>query len=219
MRRCKFSLLGLLGLVGALALGGCVVLTGDQAANTYQLPASQLVASNATQKDLTLRIARPVADGRQGSTDILISPEPFTLQRYRQGRWASPVPVLVRGHLLEAFSNDGRFARVVSDQSEIPADMELLGQLRAYRVAVHNAEPQAKVVFHAQLLDPNAHRLIQSKRFAITEAMADAQVDTAVRALWRATEQLARELVQWAATAQGARNTVPRSNGQHNTGM
>lgn len=191
-------------LLGAIvvALGGCGILPGNQASSTYQLPASQLVASNATRTDLTLRIARPVADGRQGGTDILVSPEAFRLQRYGTGRWVAPMPVLVRDHLLEAFANDARFARVISDRTDIPVDMELQGHLRAYRVTLNNAAPRARVVFHAQVLDVQAHRLIQSKRFTVTEPMADAQVDTAVRALWRATEQLARELVQWVGAAQ-----------------
>ncbi|APX92328.1 hypothetical protein BWR19_04915 [Halomonas sp. 1513] len=188
--------------LGALAtlllLVGCTVFPEREPRQVYQLPASQLAASQAPPSEWVLRVARPAVDESQGGMDIVVAPDPITLQSYGQARWNAPVPVMLRDHLMEAFVRDGRLARVVSDQQGVAADRQLGGQLRAYRIQYEQGEPFAMIVFDAQLIDLSANRLVGSQRFEVREALEDASVEQAVMALWRATERFSSELVEWA---------------------
>ncbi|PAU76834.1 ABC-type transport auxiliary lipoprotein family protein [Halomonas salipaludis] len=186
-----------LGALATLLLVGCTVFPEREPRQVYQLPASQLAASQAPGSERVLRVARPAVDEVQGGMDIVVAPDPITLQSYGQARWSAPVPVMLRDHLMEAFLRDGRLARVVSDQQGIAADLQLGGQLRAYRIQYEQNEPMALIVFDAHLIDLAANHLVGSQRFEVREALEDASVEQAVMALWRATERLAGELVEW----------------------
>ncbi|MBD3898273.1 membrane integrity-associated transporter subunit PqiC [Halomonas sp. ML-15] len=185
-------------VLATLLLVGCTVFPEREPRQVYQLPGSQLPASQAPVSERVLRVARPAVDEVQGGTDIVVAPDAITLQSYGQARWSAPVPVLLRDHLMEAFLRDGRLARVVSDQEGISADLQLGGQLRTYRIQYEQGEPFAMIVFDAHLIDLSANRLVGSQRFEVREALVGTSVEQAVMALWRATERLSSELVEWA---------------------
>lgn len=192
------SVIAILGVLATLLLAGCTVFPEREPRQVYQLPASQLPASQAPASERVLRVARPAVDEVQGGMDIVVAPDPISLKSYGQARWSAPVPVMLRDHVMDAFQRDGRLARVVSDQQGVAADLALGGQLRAYRVQYEQGEPVALIVFDAQLIDLAANRLADSRRFEVREALGDASVEQAVMALWRATERLSSELVEWA---------------------
>ncbi len=190
MKLCLIAIL-------SMAVSACAVFPEREPRSIYHLPVSELAGSGETPRNVTLRISRPSVDDIQGGVRIIVSPDAITLQGYRQAQWNAPVPVLLRDHLIDAFRSDGRFKSIVSDRESLRADLELGGHLRAYRVEYENGLPYVKVLFDANLIDLAENRVIRSRRFHINEALAAEPVEEAVRAFWRATETLSRELVAW----------------------
>lgn len=196
MKLCLMAIL-------SMAVSACAVFPEREMRSVYYLPVSELGESEETSRNVTLRISRPSVDDLQGGMRIIVSPDAITLQGYRQAQWNAPVPVLLRGHLIDAFRSDGRFKSIISDQESLRADLELGGHLRAYRVEYENGLPYVKVLFDANLIDLAENRVIRSRRFHVSEALVAEPVEEAVRAFWRATETLSRELVAWLADESG----------------
>ncbi|GAA3715825.1 ABC-type transport auxiliary lipoprotein family protein [Oceanisphaera sediminis] len=180
-----------------LLLSGCSLLPASPPVTFYRLPPPVPVASPAEKGDLTLRITRPEASGLLAGNRILVVPQGNQIGAYQGVRWVSPVPVLWRDQLIEAFQQDGRLRHVGSDGDNLPADMELGGVLRAFQSEYRQGRPVVVMRFDARLLDSKRRTLLASRRFEASVIAQDAEVSAVVAAFGVAHERLARELLDW----------------------
>lgn len=181
----------------AAGLGACSILPSAEPQDFYRLPPSSVAASQAAVVDRALRIDRPSANTLLRSTRIVVIPEGNRLSVYEGARWSSPAPSLWRDHMLDAFRNDGRVARLSRADERFQGDVELGGSLRAFQVEYREGGPEVVIQFDAHLVDIASRRIVASRRFAITERVDGEKVPAVVAAFGRACDALAGELIDW----------------------
>jgi cholesterol transport system auxiliary component len=183
-----------------LALSGCTLLPSSPPVTFYRLPPPTLTPSSVPGIDLTLRVTRPETSGLLAGTRIAVVPQDNQLSAYQQVRWVSPLPVLWRDQLIEAFQQDGRLRHVGSDSDNLRADIELGGVLRAFQAEYHQGRPLVLIRFDARLVDPYRRTILASRRFEVVEIPQGTEVPAVVAAFGVAHDRLARELLDWLLT-------------------
>lgn len=181
----------------ATGLSACSVLPESPPLDIYRLAPSSVGASRGEPVDISLRVARPSASELLSSTRIVVIPDGNRLSVYEGARWSSPAPILWRDHLLDAFHNDGRIARLSSSAERLQAEVELGGVLRAFQTEYRAGEPEVVIRLDAHLAGAPGKRIIASRRFVVREEVNGDQVPAVVDAFGRANDALARELIEW----------------------
>lgn len=190
-----------LGLTAAgLLLSACSILPEAETLTVYQLPAAPLAqqAPAGSNLPLALRIATPYSNQVTDSVRILVEPQASQISVYRGVRWSDRAPILVRNRLAAAFRADGRFASVSVDTGAAPDyDFELTGDLTAFQAVYESGAPVAHVHYDASLVQSATNRSIATRRFDVTEPVQGKDTPEVVKALGRAADKLAAEMVEW----------------------
>jgi cholesterol transport system auxiliary component len=189
--------------VAFLLLGSCSVLPEAVPVELYQLPAPTLPARETNAQLPALRIDRPVTSEALGGNRLLVMTADNQFQAWPQMRLATPVPLLWRDWLLDAFWRDGSIAAVSPASEGLLAPLELAGILRAFHVDHAGAAPAAVISFDATLIDTASRRIVATRRFEARQAMGADSAPAAVTALGEAANAVARELIDW-TVQQGA---------------
>lgn len=184
-------------LLPLLLLGACTILPERSTTDLYSLPEPAITASDTSQRDVSLRLARPDTSDTLGSNRILVTRDGIGFQAYPSARWTAQVPLLWRDRLLDAFWRDGRFAALSTSADGLRADYELGGMLRALHMEEDTNGTRAVIRFDARLVDTSERRILASRRFEVREPASGTAVTDSVRALGRAADTLARELITW----------------------
>ena len=190
----RLRLLTALLLLGSLS--ACSVLPKSQVLSIYRLPASSL-PSHDTNADWALRVNKPYSSQLLDSTRIAVLPPGDQISAYQGVRWSDRAPLLLRDRLIDAFLDDGRLKAVSSDESRLQADLELDGDLRVFRSEYQNGRPAARILFEARLVQNGSLRILASRRFEVSQAASDTSVPAVVNAFGKASDQLAREVLEW----------------------
>jgi len=183
-------------LLAAVAINACTILPESPPQDVFRLPPSAIEARDGG-TDMSLRIARPSAGDVLNSVRIAVVPEGNRLSVYEGVRWSSPAPVLWRDQLLDAFRKDGRVEHLSSGGEGLRADFELGGALRAFQTEYREGKPEVTIHFDARLVETGSRRIVASRRFTATEAVAGDQVPAVVETFGQATDALAAELIDW----------------------
>lgn len=193
------------GLVAAsLTLAACSILPKADPLAVYRLPAphaAQSATSNlgSAASLRALRIATPYANRSIDSERILVLPEGDVIKTYAGVRWSDAAPVLWRDRLLEAFRADGRYSRLSSDTGNIAAEIELDGVLTSFQTEYQQGVPTVVIVYDARMIDAATRQQLAARRFAVRQAVDGSKVPEVVSAFGQASDQLASEVVSWAA--------------------
>jgi cholesterol transport system auxiliary component len=190
----RVRLLALLALISGLS--ACSILPESQVLRVYRLPATHLPAQPVS-TDWTLRVNTPYSNQLLDSTRISVIPPGDQISAYQGVRWSDRAPLLLRDRLIDAFLDDGRLRAVGSNDSRLQADLELGGDLRAFYSEYRDGRPVAHILLEARLVESDSLRILASRRFDITQAAAGTSVANVVDAIGQASDQLARELVDW----------------------
>lgn len=183
-------------LLLASSLVACSVLPKSQVLSTYRLPATSL-PSQPTSTDWALRVNKPYSSQLLDSTRIAVMPPGDQISAYQGVRWSDRAPLLLRDRLIDAFLDDGRLKAVSSDETRLQADLELDGDLRAFNSEYQNGRPVVRILFEARLVDSSSRRILASRRFEANQAASDTSVPAVVSAFGLASDQLARDVLQW----------------------
>ncbi|MEX1198635.1 MAG: ABC-type transport auxiliary lipoprotein family protein [Pseudohongiellaceae bacterium] len=190
----------LFSLALGVLLAGCTVLPQREALDLYTLPVSSLPAAEGDGRiEGGLRLARPETSDALSSNRILTTRNGISFQAYPGARWAAAVPVLWRDWLLDAFWRDGRFTGLSASSDGLRADHELGGMLRVLHVEHRDGRSEAIIRFDARLIDTVDRSIIAAHRFEGRQPAAGTEAIDGVRALGTAADQLAVELINWAA--------------------
>ena len=195
------------GFGAAALLAACSILPAPTPVDTYVLPGAawqraattEHARAHPTASGTALRIARPVADGLLSSRRIAVMPQANRLQVYQGALWSDSPANLLRSRLLDAFLADGRLPWVDTDESPATrVDYLLTSQLRAFHSVYENGSPTAVVRIDAQLVDTTSNRAVASRSFLLRQPAASKEVPDVVQALGQASDQLSRDMVDWA---------------------
>ncbi|WP_343721864.1 ABC-type transport auxiliary lipoprotein family protein [Herbaspirillum seropedicae] len=191
-------------VAASLMLAACSILPKPDPQAVYRLPTATAMPAQAstTAGDIRLRALRidtPYANRSIDSERILVLPEGDVIKSYAGVRWSDAAPLLWRDRLLEAFRADGRYQRLSSDTGNIAADIELDGALSSFQTEYRHGVPTVVIVYDARLIDTANRRQLASQRFAIQRAVDGSKVPEVVSAFGQACDQLAKEVVNWAA--------------------
>ncbi|MGM0783340.1 MAG: ABC-type transport auxiliary lipoprotein family protein [Pseudomonadota bacterium] len=187
--------LSLLMIAGLLT--GCSLLPEREPVRLFTLSEPSLSASADATRDLTLRVDTPSAGSPLDGPRLLVMPSPGEFQAYAGARWSDDAPKLVRDYLIEAFRLDGRLAAVVDDTSRARSDATLASHLGAFHSRYREGTPEVVARLEVQLLDESSREVLASRRIEAVVASEDDSLEAVVAAFGRASDALARELVDW----------------------
>lgn len=191
-----------------LTIAGCSILPESAPLEVHVLPVGERAPSPSQRVPWSLRVATPLAGAGLAGNRIAVIPEPNRLSVYQGVRWSDPVPALLRDRLIEAFRVDARVAAVASDQSALPTDLALEGDLGAFQSEYRAGAPVVHVRLDLRLVHRDSLRIIASRRFDVQEAVTGVEVPEVVRAFGRAADRLADEVVGW-TIVQGGQAVSP----------
>lgn len=189
-------LIGMMIMIVA-GLSACNILPEASPQDVYRLPPSNVKAVKAELLELSLRIHRPSANELLSTSRIVVVPQGNRLNVYPNARWSAPAPALWRDHLLEAFANDGRIARLSSGSERLQSNLELGGRLRAFQVEYRAGRPEVVIRLDVHLVGSADKQIIATRRLAIREAVKGEDIPAVVDAFGRASDTLATELIDW----------------------
>ncbi len=140
-----------------------------------------------------LVVELPTAAGALATDRILIKPLAFQAQYLPDGRWAEPAPALMQTLLVASFQNAGGFRLVGRDGAGLMPDYTLMTEVQEFQAEPSGLTPDAltvKVAVMMTLIRESDRRIVASRRFAATAAVASddsllvvAGFDTALRAV------------------------------------
>lgn len=181
------------------AVSACSILPEAQVQDSYRLPMSRLLppAAQPAPVDLALLVATPHSGHLLESQRILVIRQDNQINAYKGAQWSEPAPVLVRDRILDAFRTDGRIKSVSNDEISVKSDIELQSDLRNFHVEYRENHPIVHVQLDASLVATAVRSIIATHRFSIELPAKGEQVPDIVEAFGAATDQLAKEVVDW----------------------
>ncbi|CAI8780876.1 ABC-type transport auxiliary lipoprotein family protein [Pseudomonas soli] len=199
--------LRLAALATALSLAtACSILPQSGPVDIYRLPVSQ-TARSAAPLDWSLRLNKPLASEALAGPRIAVIPQGDVISSYKGARWSDPTPMLVRNRLLDGFQRDGRVQRLSADDSNLQADYELGGELQAFQSEYRSGGAVEVVIrYDARLVQGRSQRILASKRFEVRQPLGSQQVPAVVAGFGTASDQLARQVIDWTVSQAQAKN-------------
>ncbi|MBI6955636.1 ABC-type transport auxiliary lipoprotein family protein [Pseudomonas sp. B21-023] len=194
-------------LVSTLSLAtACSILPQSEPVDIYRLPVSQ-TARSAAPLDWSLRLNKPLASEALAGPRIAVIPQGDVISSYKGARWSDPTPMLVRNRLLDGFQRDGRVQRLSADDSNLQADYELGGELQAFQSEYRPGGAVEVVIrYDARLVQGRSQRILASKRFEVRQPLGSQQVPAVVAGFGTASDQLARQVIDWTVSQAQAKN-------------
>jgi cholesterol transport system auxiliary component len=207
-RLCRFGLavglparrtVRLTALAGALVvLSSCSVLPKAETLEIYQLLSASIAPSaQANSLPWTLRIATPRSNQVTDSVRVLVLQQSNRISAYKGVRWSDPAPVLLRNRLAAAFRTDGRLGSVSSGNDNLPANLELGGDLSAFQVEYRNGISAVNIQFYATLVQFERNGILATRSFEIIQSVEGRGIPEVIAAFGKATDKLATEIIEW----------------------
>lgn len=188
----------LLTTAATLLLASCTVFPEQPAHQIFQLPESTVPKSEAGAINTALRVSAPLAVTPIDSNRILVKPDAHEIRAYQGARWSNRAPVMLGGYLLESFRRDGRIATVVGDTSPARSHLTLTGDLTRFEAEYRDGTPVIHVQLNLQLIDERTRETVANNRFEVSHPAAGNEVDIVVEAFGEASDELARQVIDWA---------------------
>ena len=179
-------------------VAGLVRLTGGSAktpGNVVELVAPKDFPPLAKQPAGQLIVARPTGPVALETQRILLQAADGSIApAFDEAQWSDTLPLLIQAKLIESFENAG-YSRVASDAAGLPADHQLMIELRAFRINA-GENPTADVDFTAKLADASG-TILSAKRFQVNVPVAAMNAVSASTAMSKAFDKAATDLVGW----------------------
>ena len=187
-----------LSLAALATLGACSILPEAQVLQVYLLPVHNPPASAAARPGAgARRVPPPRTSQVLGSPRIAVRPPRAEISVYQGARWSDPAPSLLRDRLMQAFQADGRVRGLSSDDSNLQADFELGGDLRAFQTEYPNGQASALIRYDARLVRTDDKRVVASRRFEVSQPVDGKKVAAVVSAFGKAGDTLSAQVLDW----------------------
>ncbi len=186
------------GLVCLPLLTGCGL--APTVPQLYVLRPMPKFASDLPERRSQIVISIPEAAQSLDTTRIALSKSATTIDYFANAAWPDRVPVLVQGHLVEAFERSGKIIAVGRDNGALRADYQILLELRNFeaRYPGPDQRPTIQVRLDAKLVHlPD--RVIVGNLAASRDLVAGrSDVDGIVLTFNDALGGVLGEIVDWA---------------------
>lgn len=185
--------------LAATVLSACSILPKTEPVDVYRLPTdwTRAVAGSTAAAPWSLRVATPMASEALNSPRIAVLPQADLISRYKGVRWSDPAPVLLRNRIVEGFAKDGRVQKLSTNDSNLQADYELGGELRAFQTEYRAGAVDVVVRLDARLVQASSLRIVASRRFEVRQPLTDTQVPGVIAGFGQASDRLVAQLVDW----------------------
>lgn len=200
--RCSFHVTGQFGrlvvaLVACTALASCAALGPQEAtSDTYQLSTPASLDSAPVRRGIQLLVPEPTALKAIDSENIVVRPDPITVQYLGESQWSDRLPRLVQQRLAEALETTGRFEGVGLPGQGLAIDYQLVTEIRAFGVEVSTG--QAVVVIGVKLLNDRNGSVRSTRTFrASVPTGASPSAPQYVGSIDRAFGLVIQDIVLW----------------------
>jgi phospholipid/cholesterol/gamma-HCH transport system substrate-binding protein len=167
-------------------------------ATIYDLTAAGEFASNLSIPATTLVVPLPTSVVSMDTPRFLVGTATSEAFAFDDAKWSDNIPTLVRAKIIESFENAG-YPRVGTDMQGLPADRQLLIDVRAFRVSTRD-KPVGEVDFSVKVI--SSEGVLLAARTFHAEALLAGKIepDKSAAAINQAFQQVAADLVAWVLT-------------------
>lgn len=169
----------------------------------YVLRPMLTFANDLPERRSQIVISIPEAAQSLDTTRIALSKSPTTIDYFANAAWPDRVPVLVQGHLVEAFERSGKIIAVGRDNGALRADYQVLLELRNFEARYTGSDQRPTI--HVRLDAKLVHlpdRVIVGNLAASRELVAArSDVDGIVITFNEALGGVLGDIVDWSLRA------------------
>lgn len=184
----------------SLALTGCVSPGGsNKALDTYDLAVPSVDKSAKRKSGIQILIAEPQALKILDSESIVVRAGPSSVAYLGGAQWSDRLPKMVQARLVQAFENANRFGGVGRPGEGLAIDYQVMTDIRAFEID-QSGNGSAVVEISAKLLNDRNGVVGASKLFRAS-VNATSGRGAYVKSLNKAFDQVAAEIVAWAAAS------------------
>ncbi|WP_232630401.1 ABC-type transport auxiliary lipoprotein family protein [Methylobacterium sp. Leaf118] len=178
-------------LLALTALGGCgggaTPLTFDLAA----LPPQGRPVVSAR----SVVVLEPVGLQPMEADRIIVRERGGSLSFLGGGQWADRLPRLVQTRIIQSLENTGRLRSVSRPGDKVPADFQLVSEIRAFDI--DSASGEAVVDLSAKLIADGTGRVANARIFTARVPIQKVDAQNAAVGLDTALGQVLADLVRW----------------------
>lgn len=184
-------------LAACTALASCAALGPQEAtSDTYQLSSPRSLKASPVRSGVQLLVPEPTALKAIDSENIVVRPDPITLQYLGDSQWSDRLPRLVQQRLAEALESTGRFEGVGLPGQGLAIDYQLVTEVRSFGVEI--ASGQALVVIGVKLLNDRNGGVRATRTFsAAAPVVPGASAPQYIAAIDRAFGLVVQDIVLW----------------------
>jgi cholesterol transport system auxiliary component len=188
-------------LVAALSLSvsGCALLGGKaKPLDTYELSAPGADKSRA-RRGVQILVTEPSALKALDSQNIVIKPQPGSIEYLGGAQWADRLPRVIQARLAETFQKSGRFAGVGKPGEGLAIDYQVVTEVRAFEIRL-DGQKRAHVTLFVRILNDRNGVVRAARTFEADAFVSGTGNDAYVDGLNRAFGKAASDIVDWTAS-------------------
>jgi len=178
-------------------LPGCAVLGGgSKPLDTYELTAPPVPETGPRRSRVQILIAQPAALKALDSQNIVIQPQPGTIEYLAGAQWSDRLPEIVQSRLVEAFDRSGRVGGVGRPGEGLAIDYRIMADIRSFGISKTGGD-HADVELNVKVLNDRNGVVRGSRTFTASVPVAGSGNDAFAAALDQAFDQVSVDIVNW----------------------
>lgn len=182
-------------LLLATLLAGCGTTTP---LDTFSLSAPQMAqGKSANRKSLQILVPAPSAVKALDSENIVVNTAPGAIEYLKGAQWGDRLPNLVQSRLVQAYENTGVFGGVGRPGDGLAINYQILSDLRIFSIQTYGAQRAAVVEIAVKLMNDKNGEVRSTRVFRAATPVSGTSNGEYVRALDKAFDQVASEIVSW----------------------
>jgi cholesterol transport system auxiliary component len=179
-------------------LPGCAVLGGGSTPlDTYELTAPAVPAAGPRRARVQILISQPTALKALDSQNIVVQPEPGTIEYLAGAQWSDRLPEIVQSKLVEAFDRSGRVGGVGRPGEGLAIDYRIMADIRNFGISKTGGD-HAEVELNVKVLNDRNGVVRSSRTFTASVPVTGTGNDAFASALDQAFDQVSVDIVSWA---------------------
>ncbi|MCO5065942.1 MAG: ABC-type transport auxiliary lipoprotein family protein [Rhizobiaceae bacterium] len=184
----------------SLSVSGCALLGGKaKPLDTYELTAPGIDKGRA-RRGVQILVTEPSALKALDSQNIVIKPQPGSIEYLSGAQWADRLPRVIQARLGETFQKSGRFAGVGRPGEGLAIDYQIVTEIRAFEVRLDGAA-RAHVTLFVRILNDRNGVVRAARTFEADAPVGGAGNSAYIAALDAAFGKAATDIVNWSASA------------------
>ncbi|MCL7998183.1 ABC-type transport auxiliary lipoprotein family protein [Brucella sp. 21LCYQ03] len=176
-------------------LAGCGTTTP---LDTFSLSAPQQVkGTSVSRKNLQILVPSPNALKALDSENIVVNTAPGAIEYLKGAQWGDRLPNLVQSRLVQAYENAGVFGGVGRPGDGLAINYQILSDLRVFSIQAYGSQRAAVVEIAVRLMNDKNGEVRSTRVFRAATPVSGTSNGEYVRALDKAFDQVASEIVSW----------------------